>query len=157
MEHCNVPFIKDFFSSSIDENRMIHCDHNHVEHVTLNEPALLVHRKGASSVTKGEPAIIRGSMGSDSFHVVGKGNAESLYSSSHGAGRSMGRTLARKTITSDNLSRQLSGIYFQQEKLRLLTEEALTSYKNIEKVMSLQKKLVKVTRRLSSVLSYKRT
>lgn len=154
LERCRTLF-HDLFSVSVDENRIIHCDHNHLDMATLNKQDLLIHRKGACSVTKGEAAIIPGSMGSDSFHVIGKGNADSLFSSSHGAGRCMSRQLARKTITSNNLSKQLSGIYYQQEKLRLLTEEAPTSYKNIEKVMSLQKKLVKVTRRLSPVLSYK--
>lgn len=156
LERCRTLF-RDLFSVSVEENKMIHCDHNHLDMATLNKQDLLIHRKGACSVTKGEAAIIPGSMGSDSFHVIGKGNADSLFSSSHGAGRCMSRQLARKTITSNNLSKQLSGIYYQQEKLRLLTEEAPTSYKNIEKVMSLQKKLVKVTSRLSPVLSYKGT
>ena len=156
LERCRALF-SDLFSVSVDENRMIHCDHNHLDMATLNKQDLFIHRKGACSVTKGEAAIIPGSMGSDSFHVIGKGNADSLFSSSHGAGRCMSRQLARKTITSNNLSKQLSGIYYQQEKLHLLTEEAPTSYKNIEKVMSLQKKLIKVTRRLSPVLSYKGT
>lgn len=156
LERCRILF-HNLFSTSVDESKMIHCDHNHLDVSTLSKQKLLIHRKGACSVTKGEAAIIPGSMGSDSFHVIGRGNADSLFSSSHGAGRCMSRQLARKTITSNNLSKQLSGIFYQQEKLHLLTEEAPTSYKNIEKVMSLQKKLVKVTRRLSPILSYKGT
>lgn len=156
LQQCRKLF-HDLLSISVDESQMIHCDHNHLDKVTIHKQNLLIHRKGACSVAKGEASIIPGSMGSDSFHVIGKGNVDALFSSSHGAGRCMSRQQARKTITSDNLSKQLSGIFYQQEKLRLLTEEAPTSYKNIEKVMSLQKKLVKVKRRLSPVLSYKGT
>ncbi len=156
LERCKNLF-QQHFSVSIAEEDMIHCDHNHIEKLTIANQSLLVHRKGACSVNKGEQAIIPGSMGSDSFHVVGKGNADSLYSSSHGAGRCMSRQLARNTISKDNLSKQLSGVFYQSEKLHLLTEEAPTSYKKIETVMNLQKKLVKVTRRLSPVLNYKGT
>ena len=156
LTQCRNLFAK-LFSVTIDTREMIHCDHNHVEPIKLKGETLLVHRKGASSVQQGEMAIIPGSMGSDSFHVMGKGNIDSLFSSSHGAGRCMSRQRARKTITSNHLTKQLSGVYYQLEKLHLLTEEAPTSYKNIEKVMALQKKLVKVTRRQSPVLSYKGT
>ncbi len=96
-------------------------------------------------------------MGSDSFLVIGKGNSDSLFSSSHGAGRSMSRQLARKTISKESLSKQLSGIFYQHEKLSLLSEEAPISYKKIETIMALQKNLVKITRRLKPILSYKGT
>ncbi len=156
LDQCRKLF-RQQFSASVIEKDMIHCDHNHIERLDIAKKSFLVHRKGACSVNKGEQAIIPGSMGSDSFHVIGKGNAGSLYSSSHGAGRCMSRQLARNTISKDNLSKQLSGIFYQTEKLRLLTEEAPTSYKKIETVIALQKKLVKVTRRLSPVLNFKGT
>lgn len=143
------------FGIEAEPDSLIHCDHNHFESLMVKGQSLLVHRKGASNVAKGVLAVIPGSMGSDSFHVAGKGNEDSLYSSSHGAGRCMSRQLARKTIGVDSLAKQLDGVYYQQSNLHLLKEEAPSSYKNIDEVMRLQKKLVKVRRRLHPVLSYK--
>lgn len=145
------------FSANVDTHSMIHCDHNHLEPLLSNKGNLLVHRKGASQVTKGQMAVIPGSMGSDSFHVEGKGNTDALHSSSHGAGRCMSRQLARNTITPDNLERQIDGVFYQRQKLARLTEEAPSSYKNIDSVMKAQKALVKVKRRLAPVLNYKGT
>lgn len=155
-ERCRELF-KQLFSVSVIEEKMIHCDHNHIEKLDIMNQNLLVHRKGACSAKKGEYAIIPGSMGSDSFHVIGKGNPDSLYSSSHGAGRCMSRQLARNTVSKANLSKQLSGIFYQKEKSHLLIEEAPTSYKKIESVISIQRKLVKVTRRLRPILNYRGT
>ncbi|WP_444997393.1 RtcB family protein [Aliikangiella sp. IMCC44359] len=156
LERC-IELFKQLFSVSIDESQMIHCDHNHLEQVNIAGETLLVHRKGACSVKNGEPAIIPGSMGSNSYHVIGKGNVESLYSSSHGAGRCMSRQLAKKVISHNKLSQQMKGIFYQKEKLHLLKEEAPSSYKKIETIIASQKKLITVTRCLSPVLSYKGT
>lgn len=60
--------------------------------------SVIVHRKGATRARKGEWGMIPGSQGTRSFLVRGKGNAESFESCSHGAGRIMSRTKARKTL-----------------------------------------------------------
>src|SRR2546421_6710887 len=67
------------------------CDHNHVRRETHFDQSLWIHRKGATPARSGEPGIIPGSMGTRSFHSQGRGNPESLCSSSHGAGRAMSR------------------------------------------------------------------
>jgi tRNA-splicing ligase RtcB len=59
---------------------------------------VIVHRKGATPAGQGVLGIIPGSMASPGFVVSGKGNAESLNSASHGAGRVMSRTQANKTF-----------------------------------------------------------
>lgn len=138
-----------------DIKRAVHGDHNHVESILLKGKAMLVHRKGANSARKGELAIIPGSMGSATFHCKGKGNPESLYSSSHGAGRCMSRQRASKTVTRANLAQQLQGVFYQPEKLSRLTQESPSAYKNIATVMKQQKKLVATVRRLEPVLNYK--
>lgn len=154
LSQCEAIFSQ-LFNVKVMTQTMIHCDHNHLEPLDIKGETLLVHRKGASMVDKGQMAVIPGSMGSDSFHVEGKGNLDALCSSSHGAGRCMSRQLARNTISAQNLAGQIDGVFYQTHKLRFLTEEAPSSYKNIDKVMKAQKHLVKVKRRLSPILSYK--
>ncbi len=71
----------------------INCHHNYVQREWHFGENLFVTRKGAISAREGELGIIPGSMGAKSFIVRGLGNAESLCSCSHGAGRRMSRTL----------------------------------------------------------------
>jgi tRNA-splicing ligase RtcB len=154
LDKCKTLF-KTLFSTTVDTEQLIHCDHNHIESISVGKKQYWVHRKGACSVKKDEYAVIPGSMGSDSFHVKGKGSLDSLYSSSHGAGRQMSRKMAHNTITPTHLKSQLTGVFYQPEKLAKLTEEAPSSYKNIDNVMAQQRKLLKAVRRLSPILSYK--
>ncbi|MEF6763379.1 RtcB family protein, partial [Escherichia coli] len=65
----------------------VNCHHNYVERETHFGRSLLVTRKGAVSAREGQLGIIPGSMGTRSYIVRGKGNAESFHSCSHGAGR----------------------------------------------------------------------
>lgn len=147
--------LKNVVDITPDLSNSIHGDHNHVETISIKCKDMLVHRKGANSALKGELAIIPGSMGSSTFHCKGEGNPVSLFSSSHGAGRSMSRQLAKKTVTGASLADQLQGIFYQPEKLSKLTEESPSAYKNITTVMKQQKKLVRAIRRLEPVLNYK--
>jgi tRNA-splicing ligase RtcB (3'-phosphate/5'-hydroxy nucleic acid ligase) len=59
----------------------------------------------------GQGGVLPGSMGSLSFHVVGRGCAEALCSSAHGAGRILSRTEARRTVTSRGLRKQMGKVY----------------------------------------------
>jgi tRNA-splicing ligase RtcB len=56
------------------------------------EREVIVHRKGATPAGVGVKGIIPGSMATPDFLVCGRGNAESLNSASHGAGRVLGRS-----------------------------------------------------------------
>lgn len=114
-----------------------------------------VHRKGASSAREGEPGIIPGSMGSESFHVTGRGCAESLCSSSHGAGRALARGHAFRKINRRRLVREMEGVWFDEELAERLRDEAPSAYKPIAEVMRAQKELVRIVRRLRPLLSYK--
>ena len=75
------------FGMAADSASLLCCNHNHVSKETHLGEVLWVHRKGAISARDGEPGIIPGSMGTASFHVCGRGHADALCSSSHGAGR----------------------------------------------------------------------
>ncbi|QDT55364.1 RNA-splicing ligase RtcB [Caulifigura coniformis] len=149
--------LADRFSATVDWSRLIHSDHDHVRRETHFGNDYLVHRKGAQSARTDEAGIIPGSMGTATFHVVGRGLPESLRSCSHGAGRRLSRDAARRQIGARQLERELRGIWCDRRRFDVLREEAPSAYHDIEKVMQAQKDLVRVVRRLRPVLSYKGT
>lgn len=134
-----------------DRESLVTCHHNHVR----RESAGWVHRKGAISAHEGEPGIIPGSMGTSSHHVVGRGNAASLCSSSHGAGRALSRTEARRRTTVREFQRQMRGIWYDERIASRLVDEAPGAYKDLGKVMRAQRKLTKIVRTVSPLLVYK--
>ena len=81
----------------------ISCHHNYVAVEEIDGIELLVTRKGAIRAGTGDLGLIPGSMGTGSYVVRGLGSAESFYSASHGAGRRMSRSKARKTFTAADL------------------------------------------------------
>ncbi|MEC9048489.1 MAG: RtcB family protein [Planctomycetota bacterium] len=131
--------------------------HNFVREESHDGQQLWVHRKGACSAAIGEPGIIPGSMGSATYHVDGRGCAAAMCSSSHGAGRRLARGEAMRRITVRELANDLEGVYYEEGQAHRLRDEAPAAYKDIDKVMRAQKELVRITRRLAPVLSYKST
>jgi tRNA-splicing ligase RtcB (3'-phosphate/5'-hydroxy nucleic acid ligase) len=136
------------------------CHHNFVRCEPLGSAqdgatASWVHRKGAISAAQDEPGIIAGSMGAPSYHVSGRGCADALCSSSHGAGRVMSRTLARRRISLHDLDRQMRGVWFDHRRAGRLRDEAPAAYKDIEAVMRAQCDLTRIARRLRPRLSFK--
>ncbi|MBK6904772.1 MAG: RtcB family protein [Saprospirales bacterium] len=103
---------------------------------------VVVHRKGATPAHKGALGIIPGSMTLPGFIVRGKGDAESLNSASHGAGRLLSRTQAMNSITQHELNKMLEkkGVVLIGGGL----DEAPIAYKNIWEVMESQRDLVEV-------------
>lgn len=132
-------------------------DHNHVEHETYGTLRLWVHRKGAMPAWPGQPGVLPGSMGSLSYHVVGRGCTDALCSSAHGAGRILSRTEARRTITARDLQRQMGQVWYDFRQADRLRDEAPGAYKDIRAVARAQRDLVKVVRVLRPVLNYKGT
>jgi tRNA-splicing ligase RtcB len=131
------------------------CDHNHVRRETHGGREMWVHRKGASPADSGEAGIIPGSMGTESFHVVGRGNADSLCSSSHGAGRAMSRDEARRKVSPRELERQFRGVWYDHRIAHALRDEAPAAYKDVRAVMRAQRDLTRIVRTLKPVLCYK--
>ena len=140
----------------LDES-LVTCDHNHVRRETHFGEALWIHRKGAASAKPGEAGIIPGSMGTASYIVEGRGQADSLRSSSHGAGRAMSRDEARRGVSLRELRRDLRGVWFDERRADTLREESPSAYKNIAAVMRAQRDLVHIVRTLRPVLCYKGT
>lgn len=103
---------------------------------------VIVHRKGATPATAGTLGIIPGSMGTPGYVVRGKGNAESLNSASHGAGRRMSRKAAFEQFT----NRQMKD-FLVERGITLLSaglDEIPLAYKDIDMVMACQDDLVEV-------------
>lgn len=138
-----------------DWTTFFQCHHNHVQHEMHFGARLWVHRKGALAADEGTRAVIPGSMGSPSYHVTGRGHVPALRSSSHGAGRCMSRSEARRRVSPRRLEREMKGVLFDHRKARELCDEAPSAYRDIEKVMRAQRDLVRVERRLWPILSYK--
>ena len=117
--------------------------HNFAWHDTLPDGRkVIIHRKGATPAHLDELGIIPGSMASSGYIVSGKGNTESLYSASHGAGRLMSRLDARNSISRYALKKLLA-----EKNVTLIggtTEEAPQAYKDIKKVIESQKELVNI-------------
>ncbi len=138
-----------------DPSTLRTCHHNHVARERYGDSWLWVHRKGAIAASSGEVGIIPGSMGSMSYHVVGRGVDAALRSSSHGAGRAMSREQARRRISGRELVGEMRGVWFDESKASALRDEAPSAYRNIGAVMRAQRKLTRIERRLRPLLSYK--
>ena len=106
---------------------------------------IMIHRKGATSAKAGEIGIVPGSQGTKSYIVKGKGNPESFMSCSHGAGRAMSRTRARKELDLEQEITALDkqGIVHSIRNKKNL-DEASSAYKDIAIVMENQKDLVEI-------------
>jgi tRNA-splicing ligase RtcB (3'-phosphate/5'-hydroxy nucleic acid ligase) len=130
-------------------------DHNHVESEAHCGTTLWVHRKGAMAAAHEQFGALPGSMGTVSFHVQGRGCAEALCSSAHGAGRLMSRSEARRSVSTRELQRQMSGIWYDYRHAEQLRDEAPSAYKDIRAVARAQRDLVKIVRVLRPVLNYK--
>jgi tRNA-splicing ligase RtcB (3'-phosphate/5'-hydroxy nucleic acid ligase) len=135
--------------------RAVSSDHNHVESETHAGNTLWVHRKGAMAAAYEQWGALPGSMGTVSFHVQGRGCTQALCSSAHGAGRLMSRSAARASVTTRELQRQMSGVWYDYRHAEQLRDEAPSAYKDIRAVARAQGDLVKIARVLRPVLNYK--
>jgi tRNA-splicing ligase RtcB len=131
----------------------VNCHHNYVSREHHGGRDVLVTRKGAVRAREGELGIIPGSMGARSFIVRGKGNAESFHSCSHGAGRVMSRTEAKKRITIEDHALATKGIECRKDEN--VVDESPAAYKDIDAVMKAQADLVDVVHTLHQVVCVK--
>jgi len=127
----------------------INRNHNHAD----EKEGLWIHRKGATHAERGMEGVIPGNMRDGSFIVVGKGNPDSLSSSSHGAGRALSRTQAKKIISLEEFRKEMQGITSKVKGSTL--DEAPGAYKDIFDIMRLQKDLVEITHYLKPIINIK--
>jgi len=135
------------------DGEAINCHHNYIARETHGNEDLYVTRKGAISARQGELGIIPGSMGARSFIVRGKGNPESFCSCSHGAGRSMSRSEAKRRFNRFELAEQTAGIECRKDGG--VVDEIPAAYKDIDAVMAHQSDLVEVVHTLRQVVCIK--
>ncbi|MCB9844787.1 MAG: RtcB family protein [Phycisphaeraceae bacterium] len=111
---------------------------------------LIVHRKGATPAGEGVLGIIPGSMAAPGFVVEGLGSAASLNSASHGAGRVMSRTQAKRSFVWGNVRRELreAGVTVLSAGI----DEVPGVYKDIHRVMACQRDLVRPVARFDPKL-----
>ncbi|HEY3516355.1 MAG TPA: RtcB family protein [Gammaproteobacteria bacterium] len=131
----------------------VNCHHNYTARETHFGEDVLVTRKGAVRAGRGELGIIPGSMGARSYIVRGLGNPESFESCSHGAGRTMSRTEARKRFTVDQHVAATEGVECRKDAD--VIDETPAAYKDIDAVMEAQRDLVEIVHTLKQVVCVK--
>ncbi len=131
----------------------INCHHNYVQKELHFGEEIYVTRKGAVSARAGQYGIIPGSMGAKSFIVRGLGNEESFCSCSHGAGRVMSRTKAKKLFSVEDQIRATAHVECRKDAE--VIDEIPMAYKDIDAVMAAQSDLVEVVYTLRQVVCVK--
>jgi tRNA-splicing ligase RtcB len=131
----------------------VNCHHNYVEREHHFGANVWVTRKGAVSAKVGELGIIPGSMGAKSFIVRGKGHADSFCSCSHGAGRTMSRSEAKRTFTVEDHLAATAGVECRKDAG--VIDETPMAYKDIDAVMAAQSDLVEIVHTLKQVVCVK--
>ncbi|TMP48947.1 MULTISPECIES: RtcB family protein [unclassified Pseudoalteromonas] len=131
----------------------VNCHHNYISREHHFGKDCFVTRKGAVRAQKGEMGIIPGSMGARSFIVRGLGNPDSFNSCSHGAGRVMSRTKAKKVFNIQDQIAATQGVECRKDAA--VIDEIPHAYKDIEKVMAAQQDLVEVVHTLKQIVCVK--
>ena len=131
----------------------VNCHHNYVAREHHYGKNVYLTRKGAVRARKDDLGIIPGSMGARSYIVRGKGNDESFHSCSHGAGRTMSRTEAKRRFTIADHERATAGIECRKDKD--VIDETPMAYKDIDSVMAAQSDLVDIVHTLRQVVCVK--
>ncbi|WP_424213148.1 RtcB family protein [Streptomyces sp. BI20] len=144
---------REFRKAKVSFEPEISCHHNYVAEERYEGMDLLVTRKGAIRAGDGEFGIIPGSMGTESYIVRGLGNEASFNSASHGAGRKMSRTAAKRKFTTRDLEAQTRGVECRKDAG--VVDEIPGAYKSIGQVIEQQQDLVAVVARLKQVICVK--
>jgi tRNA-splicing ligase RtcB len=131
----------------------VNCHHNYVTWEHHYGENVLITRKGAVRAREGDMGIIPGSMGARSYIVRGKGNAESFTSCSHGAGRAMSRTEAKRRFSVADHIAATQGVECRKDEN--VIDETPMAYKSIDAVMEAQKDLVEIVHTLRQVVCVK--
>jgi len=131
----------------------VNCHHNYVTWEHHYGENVLITRKGAVRAREGDMGIIPGSMGARSYIVRGKGNPESFTSCSHGAGRAMSRTEAKRRFSVADHIAATQGVECRKDEH--VIDETPMAYKSIDAVMEAQKDLVEIVHTLRQVVCVK--
>lgn len=144
--------ISEICGINYDTELNLWCNKNHNHCIEL-EPDVYLHRKGATSSDLDELGVIPANMRDGCFLVKGLGNPDFLSSSSHGAGRALSRSQAKKSITLETFKEQMEGIMAPVGHSTI--DESPGAYKNIFEVMELQKRSVEILKHLKPIINWK--
>lgn len=150
-----VQSLEAVIGTGVSVTQIINNHHNYTSKENHKGQNIWVTRKGAIKADVGDLGVIPGSMGTRSYIVEGLGNSASYNSCSHGAGRTMSRSRAKKELSKELFVEQMEGKTWNSDRIDALIDEAPGSYKSIEQVMEDQKDLVRIVHTLHQVLNYK--
>lgn len=131
----------------------VNCHHNYLSKEEFGGKSVWITRKGAVSARQGQLGVIPGSMGAKSFIVCGKGHEAAYCSCSHGAGRKMSRSAAKRYFTAEDVAEQTAGVECRKDAD--VIDEIPAAYKDIDEVMAAQSELVDIKHTLKQVLCVK--
>jgi len=126
-------------------------NHNHAE----LKDGLWIHRKGATHADEGMFGVIPGNMRDGSFIVKGKGCADSLNSSSHGAGRVLSRKAASATLDLSKFESTMKDAGVVAKVGASTLDESPDAYKNIFDVINAQGDLIEVIDHVKPLVNIK--
>jgi len=153
MDHAIAAFRKAVPKPFEAQLEAVNCHHNYVAREQHYGNNVLITRKGAVRAAEGVMGIIPGSMGAKSFIVRGRGNLESFCSCSHGAGRLMSRTEAKRRFTLADHARDTAAVECRKDAD--VIDETPKAYKDIDAVMAAQADLVEIVHTLRQVVCVK--
>lgn len=133
-------------------NKLINRTHNHVD---IKEDGTVIHRKGATHAELGMLGVIPGNMLDGSYIVKGRGNKESMNSSSHGGGRLFSRKQAKRDLSFDEFERDMKDNNIVAKVTKGTLDESKGAYKDISVVMDLQRELVEIIHRVKPLINIK--
>lgn len=143
----------DVLRKNIEIIEQVNCHHNYISWENHYGKNVIVTRKGALRVRQGELGFIPGSMGARSYVVRGLGNRESFFSCSHGAGRVMSRTEAKRRFTVEDHIQATRGVECKKDES--VIDETPMAYKNIDAVMRAQADIVEPVHVLKQIICVK--
>lgn len=145
--------IEKYLGVKVNYSSKLNVHHNYAAMELHYGKNVWVHRKGAISAGEGEMGIIPGAMGAYSYIVEGKGNKESFYSCSHGAGRVYSRTKAKEIYSVETVMCDLKeqGVVLGKNNKKDVAEECRFAYKNIDEVINNQLDLISPIKKLKTL------
>lgn len=154
--------IRRYATGGLMLDTLINRNHNHAEQRAVRDEndvatseRVWIHRKGATHAEDGMLGVIPGNMRDGSFIVRGKGNPDSLFSSSHGAGRALSRTEAKAKLNMEEFAATMAEKGIQARVTEGTLDEAPDAYKNVFEVMALQTDLVEVLHHIVPLINIK--
>ena len=148
-----ITCFSDWIGSEAFTEETVQCHHNYTVPEEIDGQMVWMSRKGAIDAHAGKRGLIPGSMGTASYVVTGKGNADALNTAPHGAGRLYSRSKAKQQFTLEGLEEKMSGIEWRHSTAFL--DEDPGAYKDIDQIMEDAADLVGIDHTLRQFVNVK--